>query len=232
MPGSSVKRTFDEGADDYDNLITKLTPFYEELQRAILGSIPFSPSDPIVVLDLGVGTGELAIKVLESYPNSTILGVDFSERMIEIAQEKLDRYQDRVSYLQENLSRLALGQKFDAVLSTLSIHHLDDEDKRALYLKVYGYLKDRGCFFNGDRIKTKTSRITEMYEHRWRDHLKSQGLSEEEVEAIWAKSRREDTPSSLGDQLNWLREAGFHGVECPIRYYNYAVFGGYKRPNR
>ena len=231
MPGD-VKQTFDEGADDYDNLITSLSPFYQELQRAILDAIPFSKTDPIEVLDLGIGTGELTLKVLEGYPNSTVLGIDFSEQMIGVAKNKLASYRDRVSYVQESFSRLLLKDKFDAVLSTLAIHHLDDEDKRTLYLKIYGYLKERGCFFNGDRIKTRLTPITEMYEARWHDYLKSQGLSEEEVEAIWQKSRQEDTPSTLGDQLNWLREAGFYGVECPIRYYNYAVFGGYKRPNR
>jgi len=232
MPEGDVKGTFDEAANDYDNLITRLTPFYEELQRAILDALPFSKTDPIEVLDLGVGTGELTLKVLESYPASVVLGVDFSDRMVGIAKKKLVRYEDRASYLEEDFRRLSFKRKFDAVVSTLSIHHLDDEDKRTLYLKIYGYLKDRGCFFNGDRIKTKSTPITEMYEARWHDYLKSQGLTESELEAIIAKSRQEDKPSSLGDQLTWLREAGFSGVECPVRYYNYAVFGGYKRSSR
>nr|WP_287520735.1 class I SAM-dependent methyltransferase [Okeania sp. SIO2C2] len=42
------------------------------------------------ILELGCGTGELSLKLLDKYPNAHILGVDYSPRMLEFAKTKID----------------------------------------------------------------------------------------------------------------------------------------------
>ncbi len=37
-----------------------------------------------------------------------------------------------------------------------------------------------------------------------------------------------DQPSTLADQIDWLREAGFEQVDCYWLYAGHAVFGGCK----
>ncbi|MGQ9630611.1 MAG: citrate/2-methylcitrate synthase [bacterium] len=222
------KRSFDREAVDYDYNIRRLIPYYAELHEAIINAIPFLKDQRIRVLDLGIGTGELALKVLETFTNSHVVGVDISPQMIGIAKRKLAKYEDRLSFLQEDFVNLDFHEEFDVIVSTFAIHHLDDGEKRRLYRRAYDFLKGRGCFFNGDIIKFKSEATMRLYDERWRSYMLEQGLTPEEVEYNFQKYLTEDRPTSLGDQISWLREAGFHQVECPIRYYNYAVFGGYK----
>lgn len=46
---------------------------------------------------------------------------------------------------------------FDAVISSLSIHHLDDIDKRKLFTRIYDSLPNGGLFVNYDRNQGRPS---------------------------------------------------------------------------
>jgi len=56
------------------------------------------------------------------------------------------------------------------------------------------------------------------------------GLSEHELSEIIDRMQY-DKPSSLSDQLQWLREIGFQDVDCYYKYFNFAVYSGRKHSN-
>ena len=76
------------------------------------------------VLDLGFGTGTLAHRLYQD--GYEITGVDFSPRMIQLAQEKMPDAHllccDFSQGLPEKLGR------FDAIVSTYALHHLTDAE--------------------------------------------------------------------------------------------------------
>lgn len=100
------------------------------------------------VLDIGFGTGVLAVKLYER--GCRIFGQDFSGRMLELAQEKMPGarlYQGDFSLgLVEELK----GHKYDAVIATYSLHHLTDEQKVVLLEELLPLLNDGGCIYIGD----------------------------------------------------------------------------------
>ncbi len=119
--------------ENYDEIIRKLIPRYEEMQGSVLGFLDFPADSEIAVLDLGIGTGETAQRILEAFPKSKIIGIDLSQEMLESARQRLAKYPERVELTVGNMADAELPEFVDAIVSTLAIHHLTDEQKRALY---------------------------------------------------------------------------------------------------
>ena len=67
------------------------------------------------VLDVGCGSGRIGEFVLEAGA-SHYVGVDFSEPMIELARERLDRFGDRIELLIDDFLTAPVSGPFDVVL--------------------------------------------------------------------------------------------------------------------
>ena len=91
---------------------------------------------------------------------------------------------------------------FDAIVSGLAIHHLEDDRKRELFAEVRSLLAPGGVFANLDLVKAPTPELHE----RFRREI----------------GRPEDDPTDrladLGDQLSWLRAAGFADADCHFKW--------------
>ena len=80
--------------------------------------------------DLGAGDGGFAELVMDTFPGSTGVLVDFSEPMLTAAQRRLAGSEERWQLVRGDLSTpawrdgLPAGDTYDAVVSRLAIHHL------------------------------------------------------------------------------------------------------------
>jgi SAM-dependent methyltransferase len=69
-----------------------------------------------------------------------------------------------VSIVQHNLdSHLPSLGYFDAVVSSLAIHHLKQERKEALYSEIYSILKSGGVFCNFDHFASRSPRLSQHF---------------------------------------------------------------------
>ena len=168
------------------------------------------------VLDLGTGDGRLLALLLADRPGIIGVGLDFSEPMLEAAQERFadDGRVELVKHdLAEPLPGEALGP-FDAIVSSFAIHHLEHERKRALYGEIFDLLEPGGVFANLEHVASPTHRL----------HLAF-------LAAIGTKSGEEDASNRLLDvetQLGWLRELGFDDVDCYWKWLEMALLVGVK----
>ncbi|MFC7080878.1 class I SAM-dependent methyltransferase [Halorussus caseinilyticus] len=126
-------------ASVYDPGIEAIVPRYDELHDAILNSPPHDRNDPVNVLELGAGTGELTTKLLTRFPKSDVLVVDHSEQMLGEAERKLETFGDRATLERGAFpdDYPAAEDEYDLVVSSLAIHHLDEGRKRDLFDAVY-----------------------------------------------------------------------------------------------
>lgn len=113
--------------ETYLDEIRAEVPCYDELQEATIQAIPFPP---LGVLELGVGTGETTRRLLERHPDAEVTGLDSQPEMVFHAREhgiavRLARMQDPLP-----------DGPWDLVVSVLSVHHLDDDQKRDLFRRV------------------------------------------------------------------------------------------------
>ncbi len=65
---SLTKEYYETLVKDYDDLSDKVVMENSQLQKAILNAIDFSKKDKINILDLGIGTGSIAYKILAENP--------------------------------------------------------------------------------------------------------------------------------------------------------------------
>lgn len=158
-------------------------------------------------LDLGTGDGRMLALVRERHPGATGVGLDSSAPMIERAVERFG--DDPTVDLRTHELGLPLTEAapFDAVVSGLAIHHLEDERKRALFGEVHELLSPGGVFANLDLVSSASPRLHE----RFRREI----------------GRTEDDPTDrladLSAQLQWLRDAGFAEVECHFKWLELAL---------
>ena len=92
-------------------------------------------------------------------PEMTGVGLDFSEPMLAAARERFDD-DERVELVEHDLDRAAAGAgRFDAVVSSFAIHHLEHERKRSLYGEVFDLLEPGGVFANFEHVASPSRRL-------------------------------------------------------------------------
>lgn len=79
------------------------------------------------VLDVGCGTGHLAIRLAAHFDE--VVGIDLSGPMLEITQGK--RAASNITYLQGDIDSLDRQGEFDMICSSTTFHHLPDPGGRA-----------------------------------------------------------------------------------------------------
>ena len=106
------------------------------------------------VLDLGTGNGRLLGLVKIRNPEVEGIALDFSDPMLEQAKKRFEG-DDKVVVFKHDfndpLPVESLGN-FDAVVSSLAIHHLIDKRKKQLYREIFTLLNHKGLFCNLEHV--------------------------------------------------------------------------------
>ena len=186
-------------------------PRRAEGESALLDHVP---RDARRLLDLGTGDGRLLALLQVERPQMLCVGLDFSELMLEAARLRFAG-DERIELVRHDFAEPlpALG-RFDAVVSSMAIHHLEHERKRSLYGEVFDLLEPGGVFANFEHVASPTHRL----------HLAF-------FAAIGEPLEHEDPSDRLLDvetQLAWLRELGFDDVDCYWKWLEMALLIGVK----
>lgn len=100
------------------------------------------------ILDLCTGTGDLVGILKSTYPESKVTGVDFSEKMLEIAKGKYKKYPD-IEFIQADATNLPFkNESFDLCTISFGLRNVEDIEKALK--EVYRVLKPGGVFINLD----------------------------------------------------------------------------------
>lgn len=223
-----VKVHFEEEAAEFDELILKLIPHYGEMIDALINSIPYDKEDSVKVMDLGCGTGTITKSLKDKFNNANITCLDLAKNMIEMAKIKLNDYND-ITYITGDFYHFKFPEKYDVILSSLALHHLEtDDDKKQFYKKIYGALNPGGIFINADVVLGANDYLQTLYLEKWKEFM-NKSVEMKEIEEKWIPAaEEEDHPATLIDQLDWLRDIGFKDVDVIWKYYGGAVYGGFK----
>jgi tRNA (cmo5U34)-methyltransferase len=155
---------------------------YEELQDQVAQAT--AGISALKILDLGIGAGETASRVLKRHPEARLIGIDSSAEMLRSAAQRLPQH--RVELLQQNLAAPLPDHTFDLAISALAVHHLAGEDKAKLFLDLARHIRCDGYVVIGDVVIPSNPADALI-----------------EIEADY------DFPSSVDDQLGWMEDAGF-----------------------
>ena len=93
------------------------------------------------VLEIGIGTGRLAIKVAPKC--KSLCGIDVSEKTIERAAENLSTYQN-INLICGDFMSFKFEEQFDVIYSSLTFMHI--QDKLLAIQKIATLLTNNGLF--------------------------------------------------------------------------------------
>lgn len=147
------EKDFDGWADGYDASVERSD---ED------GSYPFAGYECVVgticrrvlasrarsVLDVGFGTAALTSRLYDA--GCEVWGQDFSGRMVELAQARMPGAHLFKGDFGDGLVGELCRRRYDAVVATYSLHHLDDARKVGLLRELAGLLSEGGRVYVGD----------------------------------------------------------------------------------
>jgi tRNA (cmo5U34)-methyltransferase len=208
----------------------------------MLAAVPFAPGDSFRIIELGSGEGELASRLLEAFPHTTITALDGSESMRQQSEARLARFGDRARVRAFDVASLDWWDQMfgaDLVVSSLCLHHLNDAKKQYLYKAIADRTSTRGVLLIADLIEPMHASARQVAADEWDASAKSQAdalgrpeLFTRFLDVRWNYFRfpdPADQPSALFHHLVWLRHAGFAAVDCVWFHAGHAVIGGFKQ---
>jgi tRNA (cmo5U34)-methyltransferase len=172
--------------DTYLDWVRSGMPAYDRLQEQLVKATRKVVASRI--LDLGSGTGETARHLLAAHPEAELIGVDGSEEMLSAAREALagKRAHFHVGRLEHPLP----GGDYPLIASALTIHHLPAAQKQDLYDRIAKALRPGGRFVLADLV-----------------------IPDDPAD-VSSELSEYDNPDTIGDQLDWLDQAGLQPHLC------------------
>ncbi len=258
MGASLEERRWDEEHSTvYRRMAAVVVPARAEQIAVVVALLPFGRDDAFSAIDLGAGEGSLSAAILACYPRSAVSALDGSGSMRERTQARLERFGRRAEVKPFRLEDLSGGEPrrgggdrtggwldaaegAGAVVSSFCVHHLDGAGKRRLFKEVGRRLAPGGALLIADVVEAARPEAAEVHAATWDRATEEQARAldgsaerfEDFVEQRWNLFRypdpEVDKPSPVADQLRWLLEAGFEGVDCFWLRAGHAVLGGYK----
>ncbi len=216
----SIKEQFDNISEKYDKQRRQFIPCFDDYYNLPLNFMDFKGEKP-KILDIGSGTGLFSAIVLRKYPNAEFTLIDLSDKMLEVAKERFEGNKN-FKFIAADYTKYNFDEKYDIIISALSIHHLSAIDKELLYQKCYKMLNNNGIFINADQVLSPSPQIESLFSDLWHNFVENSGLAEEEIQKGYERVSF-DNPSTLAEQLSWLNKAGFKQADCIYKYYHFCV---------
>ena len=147
----SIEKEFNVIAKEYDINRKRFIPCFDDYYKGATDMILAHVRTPNRVLDLGAGTGLLTYFWYQKCPETEYTLIDIAEEMLDISKKRfsgIDNIQHKICDYTESLPE----GEFDAVISALSVHHLEEDKKELLFQRIFDKLPEGGLFVNYDQF--------------------------------------------------------------------------------
>jgi ubiquinone/menaquinone biosynthesis C-methylase UbiE len=194
-----------------------------------------------VIVDLCCGEGLLEKEIHKRNHSCEFMLFDGSSVMLEKAKENLFDLTDSVSYQQFDITDndwRVFPKKPHAIVSSLAIHHLDNDAKVVLFADMYRELEIGGALLIADIIKPANALGIAVAAKGWDDAVYENSHGDLELYEYFKSVQWNiytdpepdeiDKPATIFSQLKWLEISGFKEVDVFWMKGGHVVFGGYK----
>lgn len=121
-------------------------PETEELVQWILDDLKVKDLAAPSILDIGTGSGCIAVSLVKNIPNAKVTALDISEEALQVARANAEKNRVQVEFLQKDILSSAIPQKYDVIVSNppyvrelekqeMQRNVLENEPELALYVK-------------------------------------------------------------------------------------------------
>ena len=226
----------------YRQLAAVAVPNRKEQLATLLSLIPFGADEAFRVVELASGEGALSYAILDCFPEAAVMGLDGSAAMRAHATDRLKGFADRFTVEPFDMAETDWHDRLagaDVVVSSLCVHHLADSEKRQLFGAIYHQLSSAGVLLLADLVMPQRDEIRTLFADTWDRSAAAQSRSESGSDQLYQAFVTEkwnyyrhpdplDQPSTLFEQLIWLKAVGFEVVDAFWMMAGHAIYGGYK----
>jgi ubiquinone/menaquinone biosynthesis C-methylase UbiE len=132
----------------YDVLV-RLTTREATVKQALIDAA--CATAPRTVVDIGCGTGTLAVGVKRRWPQTQVIGVDLDDQMLGYARAKAVDADLNVEFIKADATNLPLPDgRADRVVASLFFHHLLPPQKRQALAEALRVLAQGGELYVAD----------------------------------------------------------------------------------
>lgn len=223
---------WNEGDSEIYRSLSRYAVPERERQLSIIAELVSGSTASGAVLDLCCGEGLLTEALHLALPAVEQLAYDGSPSMLAQVRARLGAHAGAGGRLFTREIDLEARdwRRFErplrAVVSSLAVHHLDGPGKRALFADLHAALAPGGVFVLADLMLAATPQGREISARLWDEETRRRAMDLDGNLAGYDAYRRAewncfrgpeddpvDRPSTLVEHLDWLREAGFVGVD-------------------
>lgn len=194
--------------------------------------LPFGEQDCFTFLDLGAGTGAASQAILGRYPHASAILADFSAQMMGAGGQEMRPFDGRYRYVEFDMAAgewpALIPPTVDAVITSLCVHHLPDDRKQGLFAEIFARLAPGGWYFNYDPVRPDDPVVGALWQ-RVNDEADPEATRKRLHRTPQQQARYENHVRymiPLGRQLEYLRSAGFHGIDVYYKRLDYVIYGG------
>jgi tRNA (cmo5U34)-methyltransferase len=213
-------------ADNYDVVVRQSIPGYDALMSMLAALFHIYLADDAHILIVAAGGGNEISTLGQTHPGWQFTGVDPSEKMLAVAQSKVESLGlgDRVT-LHQGIVQDLPPFPFNAATSLLVMHFLPDDGTKLDYLQAIAARLQSGSPFvlvdmQGDKQSEEFKRLADG----WQARAKMAGMVTERLAETRDKIHQHLPCIPEPRTLELLEQAGFRGM---TRFYTGFTFAGW-----
>lgn len=131
----------------YDPLIARW-PAGNKMRETVIDALDPVPGKRM--LELGCGSGRLAIQIKRRCPDVAVSGVDGNRDILAIARDRANKAGVDIDFTLGDITSCPLSGPYDNVYSTLVLHHLTLDAKQQVFRRIRDVLAEDGSFVIAD----------------------------------------------------------------------------------
>ena len=210
--------------EEYDARIRATIPRYDSLLADSLDVAVHSGVDIRYWVDVGAGTGNMAIMAMARFPKAKFTLLDISMDMLSVAKSKTG--EERTTFVHGSSDKMNIGDGTADVVSCIQSNHYYEEEGHAKVLEeCYRILRPGGLMIMTENVATRTEKGYSILRSRLKSYLTDKGRSDNAAEGYLDRYGTEYHPHTAEENIRLMEEAGFRDVE--IFYYSYGQVGLY-----
>lgn len=228
-------------AESYDRLQPVLSPPYSKGLDMLVDLIPFDPDDTFEFVELGCGTAEPTLRVLESFSHATGTCIDSESEMLALARRKLTSHPGRAEVREADMISCDIRES-EVIFSAKAIHHVPPADLPALFARIVGALRPGGCFILYDAMslgpnwRKRVRRQSARFRQRHLQGVIASGVAtQQEIDArrkykreMKAAGRDVEYEHVAEDLIRAMTESGFDEVAVVWRMFADTILMAFK----
>ncbi len=227
---------YDSHAQSYDLYQFAVVPGYRDMLDLVASACKRRLPEKARILDLGCGTGNASLAILQQLPSARIFLLDGSPEMVEIAARKLEQAHpgailgSRVADLcWDGWQQGIEAESFNAIVSTLVLEHLPFPAYRAAIAGCQRLLLPGGWLLAAEGYSDEGSDAQEWFYSLMEERRR---MVEPQVSDYIARLREVKETHyycSREQKAAWWQEAGFEAVCVLWQYLCIALMAGRKQ---